>query len=73
MWVPGGLAVSASGKMSLHLPEEIREGLRGEFTLEQGLEDEKAFSGRIPHPQSSRHKGTVCMGEDGLLENCKWS
>lgn len=39
MWVPGvGLEVSASEKMFLSLPEEIREGLRGKFTLELRLE-----------------------------------
>lgn len=56
MWVPRGLAVHASGKMSLHLPEEIREGLRGVFTLEQGLEDERHFLGGYPIPRAAGTK-----------------
>lgn len=54
MWVPGvGLEVTASGKQFLSLPEEISEGLKGKFTLELRLEDEKAFSRRILHRDST--------------------
>lgn len=46
MWFLGvELEVSVSGKMFLSQPEEIRERLRGKFTLELRLEDERHFLG----------------------------
>lgn len=46
MWVlKVGLEVSVSGKVFLSLPKEIREGLRGKFTLERRLEEERHFLG----------------------------
>lgn len=68
MWVPGvGMEVSASEKMFLSLPEEIREGLRGKFTLELRLEKgvfwEDICAGRARGPKA------VCQAARGLLEN----
>lgn len=40
----GGIG-SVSGKMCLRLLDEIREGLRGKFTLKLRLEDERHYLG----------------------------
>lgn len=69
MWVPGvGLEVSASEKMFLSLPEEIREGLRGKFTLELRLEKGVFWEDTLCR-QSKGHTGAVCQAARGLLAN----